>query len=115
MYLYNCNLKTNKNIHLVLTYIFGIGVNISLKITKKLGFCKNLNLSLLTKNQMTKLKKGINYFSFFLSDNLKKFKIINFKNSIKLSLLKSIRRLKNLPVRGQRSKTNSKTAKKGIF
>jgi small subunit ribosomal protein S13 len=114
MYLLNYNLQIDKKIYIELKKIFGLGLVVSLKITKKLGFCKNTSFKLLTKNQVLKFKKVMSFFSFFLSDNLKKFQMMNFKRVLRLNLLKAVRKLKGLPVRGQRTKTNSKTAKKKL-
>ena len=111
MYLFNYNLKVDKNIDRTLTKIFGLGVFVSSLVIKKLGFCKNLNLSLLKQDQIFKLKKLISRLNL-ISNNVKTLQAISFKKLLKLNLLKAIRKLKGLPVRGQRTKTNSKTSKK---
>lgn len=112
MYLVNSTLKTNKNIYSSLTGVFGVGFKISRHLVKKLGFCKNLKFYLLSDKQLFKLKKTINLFIFFLANNLKKILTINFKKALKLKLIKAIRKLNGLPIRGQRTKTNARTAKR---
>lgn len=113
MYLFDLNLNDNKNIFLVIKTILGIGKFVSDKITKKLGFSKNLYLKMLSKKQLFKFTKIINSL-LFLTNNLKKMEIINFKKMLQLKNIKAFRKLNGLPIRGQRTQTNSKTAKKKL-
>lgn len=112
MYLFDSNLSSDKQLNFSLTRIFGLGHKNSKKILKKLGFLKNLTVKILTKTQIYNLVKIINSLNLLLSHNLKKFELLNFKNSLNLKLIKSFRKLSGLPTRGQRTRTNAKTAKK---
>lgn len=57
----------------------------------------------------------VNGMKLVLNNNLKQLKIINFKKLLELKFLKAFRKLKKLPIRGQRTKTNCRTAKKQNF
>jgi small subunit ribosomal protein S13 len=112
MYFFNYNLNTNKNLDMSLIKIFGLGIKKSKKIIKKLGFSHNICLKDLSKLQLFNLMKIINCLIYNLGDNLKKLQTINFEKILKLKLIKAFRKLKGLPIRGQRTQTNAKTSKK---
>ena len=70
------------------------------------------NLKNLSKNQIFKLNKFLTKLNFFLANELKKVETEIFKQKLKIKLLKSFRKLHGLPVRGQRTHTNAKTARR---
>ena len=86
-----------------------------MKILKKLGFCKNFKLTIISKFQVFNLIKVTKSFNLLLANDLKKFLFETFKNTLKIKLIKSFRKMQGLPVRGQRTHTNAKTAKKQII
>lgn len=106
------NLLENKSVYFSLTKIFGIGRFQSFLICKKLGLSYNCKLSKLTPDQIVKLIKFIENLSLLINSNLKKSKIILVKRLVQIKAYKGIRRLRGLPVRGQRTHTNAKTASK---
>lgn len=110
MYLYDSKLPVNKNFVISLQAVFGLGKNNSIKLCKKLGFC--FNLKTLSKPQIFRLNKTLTKLNFIFANELKKFQIKIFKQKLDIKLLKSFRKLKGLPIRGQRTHTNAKTAKK---
>lgn len=112
VFLFNIDLTKNKLAFLSLTAVFGLGKKITLKILKKLGFSKNFKLEIISKLQVFNLIKVIKSFNLLLANDLKKFLFESFKNTLKIKLVKSFRRMQGLPVRGQRTHTNAKTAKK---
>lgn len=109
-------LETNHNlrnsIHQSLTKIYGINKSISLNLCKKLGFSNNLKVIHLTKNDIHNLIKIIENSDLMLNSDL-----VNYKNSINNTLVsiksyRGLRKLQRLPIRGQRTHTNSKTCKR---
>jgi small subunit ribosomal protein S13 len=112
MYLFGSKLLKNKFLYLALILIFGINKSLSIFIVKKLGFSFNFKVKNLFKKQMNNLIKTMKSLNIFLASDLKKFRFFNFKKLIKLKSVKGFKKLKGLPVRGQRTKTNGKTAKK---
>ena len=112
IYIFETDLITNKSVLFSLQKIYGIGYKQSLKICKRLGFSKNFKLSSLTDDQKKKLIKFIEISNLKITTELKKQKSLALKQSVNLKTYKGIRRIKGLPVRGQRTHTNGKTAKR---
>jgi len=112
IYLFESEVSENKPIFISLTQIYGIGKHTSFFICKKLGFSKNLKVKNLSKEQITKLIKTIENLKLNLSSDLKKINLLNSKNLISIKSYRGLRRYQGLPVRGQRTHTNAKTAKK---
>ena len=112
IYILETKLLENKSVYFSLTKIFGIGRFNSFLICKKLGLSYNCRLSKLTPDQILKLIKFIENLSLLINSNLKKSKIILAKKLVQIKAYKGIRKLRGLPVRGQRTHTNGKTASK---
>jgi small subunit ribosomal protein S13 len=112
IYLIESNIPENKSVYLGLTHIYGIGKSRSLFICKNLGFSLNLKIKYLSKDQLNKLIKTIDFLNFELASNLKKIKLLNAKKLISIKSYKGLRRYQGLPIRGQRTHTNAKTARK---
>ena len=112
IYILESKLPENKSIYFALRYIYGIGKNKSLLICKKLGFSPNLkvkNLSNHKANQILKLTEALN---FVLANNLKKYNLLSKQQLVNIKTYRGLRRKKGFPVRGQRTHTNAKTAKR---
>ena len=112
IYLFESELSETKSVFYVLAYIYGIGKSNSLIICRKLGFSKNFKLENLSKEQLNKLVHTIDSMNIELGSDLKKLKLMSFKKLILIKSYKGFRRNQGLPVRGQRTHTNSKTARK---
>lgn len=112
VYILETELLENKSIYFSLTKIFGINRYQSFLICKKLGLSYNCKLSILTQDQIIKLIKFIENLNLLINTNLKKSHIIIAKKLVQIKTYKGIRKLRGLPVRGQRTHTNAKTASK---
>lgn len=112
MYLLETKLPENKSIIFSLTSIYGIGFYTSTLICKKLGFSLNFKTKNLDKDQTTKLLKLINSLNLPLNNELKKLKTLSLKKLVNVKSYRGLRRLKGLPVRGQRTHTNAKSSRK---
>jgi small subunit ribosomal protein S13 len=110
LYILETELPENKSIYFSLNQIFGIGKSQSFSICKKIGFSHNCKLSNLTSNQTINLLKLIETSDISINNALKKDKMILLKKQTQIKTYKGIRRLRGLPVRGQRTHTNAKTA-----
>jgi small subunit ribosomal protein S13 len=118
IYLLETELKNNKSILFAIKLIYGIGRSTSLKICKQLGFSSNFKIYNLSNEQTLKLLKLIEESNLVINNDLKTLQSSFIKNLINIKTYRGIRRLNGLPVRGQRTHTNAKTArrnKKVIF
>jgi small subunit ribosomal protein S13 len=112
LYLFETELLKNKTVILALKLIFGLGnFNATLAI-KKLGFSKNLKIKSLLKKQIHKLIRAVNSLNILLANDLKKFRFSMFQKLLNIKSIKGFRKSCGLPIRGQRTHTNAKTARK---
>ena len=112
IYLFESKLNENMSIFFALRQIYGIGKNNSSLICKKLGFSINLKVKTLSKKQIASILNLIDSLNLMVASDLKKFKILITKNLVSIKSYKGLRRIQGLPVRGQRTHTNAKTARK---
>ena len=112
LYILETKLPENKSIFFALTYIYGIGEKTSILICKKLGFSVNLKVKDITQDQSIDILKVIDSSQLLLSNELKKLKILTLKKLVSIKSYRGLRRSKGFPVRGQRTHTNAKSARK---
>jgi len=112
IYIIESNIPDNKSVFFALKYIYGVGLFNSLLICKKLGLSKNYKVKNLTKEQINQLLNTIESLNIELSGDLKKSKILNKKKLISIKSYRGLRQNRGLPVRGQRTHTNARTAAK---
>jgi small subunit ribosomal protein S13 len=112
LYLFESEFFKNKSIFVSFMQIFGIGKFNSILICKQLGFCKNFKTKKLSKKQINKIIKIFEYLNLQIASELKKIKLLIWKKQILIKSYKGLRKLKGLPVRGQRTHTNSKTSRR---
>ena len=91
--------------------IYGLGSFQTNKICKKLGFSANFKTSMLTNEQTTKLIKLIENLDLKITSDLKKLHVFNLKQLIDIKCYRGLRKIKGLPVRGQRTHTNARTVR----
>lgn len=112
IYIFETKLPENKPVFFSLTYVYGIGKKTSYLICKKLGFSMNLKIKNITQDQSVSIIKIIDSSQLVLSNELKKVKSFSLKKLISIKSYRGLRKLKGLPVRGQRTHTNAKSAGK---
>ncbi len=112
LYIFETELNTNKPVFIALQQIFGIGVFTSEKICNSLGFSINYKIKDLTKYQYFLLLKRIDDLDLLLSSDLKKKITLNNSRYISIKSYRGLRKLQGLPIRGQRTHTNAKTARR---
>jgi len=112
IYLFESKLPEFKSIYFALSYIYGIGKTRSFLICKKLGFSSNLKVKNLSSQQINNILKLIESLNFILANDLKRVNLLVKQKLISIKSYRGLRKKKGFPVRGQRTHTNAKTAKK---
>ena len=112
VYLFESELSENKSLILSLTNVHGLGKANADLVCKKLGFSSNLKVKNLSKEQIVKLVKTVESLQIPLSSDLKKKKLLISKELMSIKSYRGLRRNQGLPVRGQRTHTNARTARK---
>ncbi len=102
-------LPKNKRIEIALTYIYGIGKSTSKEIIEKTGVDPNRRTDDLTPDELQKLRSILSNYT--IEGELRKIVGMNIKRLMDLGNYRGLRHRKGLPVRGQRTRTNSRTRK----
>ncbi|MBQ3068136.1 MAG: 30S ribosomal protein S13 [Oscillospiraceae bacterium] len=104
------DLPREKRIEIGLTYIYGIGRPSAQKILAQTGVNPDIRVKDITEADLTKIREYIDKFMTVEGD-LRRTVALNIKRLIEIGCYRGIRHRKGLPVRGQRTKTNARTAK----
>lgn len=115
MYSFQSELFKNKLLRHSIKSIYGLNKYYTRIVEKKLGFSCNLKTFYITSNQILKLVYFIENIPTLKENSLKKYNFSVFQQFLEIKIIKFKRILNGLPVRGQRTHTNSKTAKKKLF
>lgn len=103
------DLPNEKRVEIGLTYIFGIGLSTSKKILTATGVNPDIRVRDLTEEDVQKLRNEIDNYD--VEGDLRRDVALDIKRLIEINCYRGIRHRRNLPVRGQRSKTNARTRK----
>ncbi len=107
------NLPSNKRIEIGLTYIFGIGRSLSNEILKQAEIDINKRVKDLTTQEIDQLRKIIES-KYRTGGTLKRDVSGNIKRLKGIGCYRGTRHTRRLPVRGQRTKTNSRTVRGNV-
>ncbi len=107
------NIPDNKRIEIALTYIFGVGLSISQKILKEVGIDPNIRTKDLSNEDANKLREEIEK-SVRVEGELRHAVKMNIKRLKEIGCYRGSRHQKGLPVRGQRTKTNTRTVRGNV-
>lgn len=103
----NINLPENKRVEIALTYLFGIGLSLSQKILTESKIDPNTRVKDLTTTEIDKIRQALGRFA--LEGDLRMQITSNIKRLKEIGAYRGQRHAKNLPVHGQRTKTNART------
>jgi small subunit ribosomal protein S13 len=107
------NIPDNKRIEFSLTYIYGIGPSISRKILADLGVDPNTRTKDLTTDEANRLREEIEKKQR-VEGELRHVVKMNIKRLKDIGCYRGSRHAKGLPVRGQRTKTNTRTVRGNV-
>jgi small subunit ribosomal protein S13 len=107
------NIPEQKRIEIALTYIYGIGLSSSRKILAQTGMDPNKKTSDLTAEEINKIKDVIEK-QHKTEGDLKREIMMNIKRLKDIGCWRGIRHIKGLPVRGQKTKVNTRTVRGNI-
>ncbi|HEY7397443.1 MAG TPA: 30S ribosomal protein S13 [Gaiellaceae bacterium] len=104
------NLPNQKRLEIGLTYIYGIGQPSALKICQALGLSPDTKVRDLTEDEVAKLRDYIDANQQVEGD-LRRERTQAIKRLSEIGAYRGLRHRRNLPARGQRTKTNARTRK----
>ena len=112
IYFLETEIPNSKKVNKSLKNVYGIGKKKTNLICKKLGISKNLKTDDLLNKHLTIMSQHVLDSNFLITNNLKKENLSLFQKLINIKCLRGLRKIKGLPVRGQRTHTNAKTSRK---
>lgn len=107
------NIPDNKKIVISLTYIYGIGPFLSEKILDEAKIKFTIKASDLKPEEINKLREIIEK-KYKIEGNLRRDKVVDIKRLKDIGCWRGFRHIKGLPVRGQRTKVNSRTVRGNV-
>ena len=104
------NLPTQKRLEIGLTYIFGIGQPSARQICAALGLSADTKVRDLTEDEVARLRDHIDQ-NYQVEGDLRRERTQAIKRLSEIGAYRGLRHRRNLPVHGQRTKTNARTRK----
>lgn len=107
------NLPKNKRIEIALGYLYGIGLPLSQKILTVTKIDPNIRTDDLTEEQVNRLRDYIEK-NYRVEGDLRREVLMNIKRLKEIGSYRGDRHARKLPVRGQRTKTNTRTVRSNV-
>jgi small subunit ribosomal protein S13 len=101
------DIPREKRVEISLTYIFGIGLPTSQKIVAQANINPDTRVRDLTEDQVNRLREIIDR-RYKVEGDLRREVALNIKRLQEIGSYRGLRHRRNLPVRGQRTKTNAR-------
>jgi small subunit ribosomal protein S13 len=102
------DLPRDKRVEVALTYIYGIGRSTSKKILSQSGVDPDTRVRDLAETDVTRLREVIDR-NYRVEGDLRREVTMNIKRLQEIGCYRGLRHRRNLPVRGQRTRTNART------
>lgn len=102
------DLPRNKRVEIGLTYIYGIGRSLSGNILRKAGVDPDTRVKDLTESEITALREVIDR-EHQVEGDLRRALQMNIRRLLDIGCYRGLRHRRNLPVHGQRTRTNART------
>jgi len=101
------DLPSNKRVEVALTYIYGIGPSLAKSILRRTGINPGMKAGQLQDEDVLKLREVLK--EILVEGDLRKEVSTSIKRLMDIGSYRGLRHRRNLPARGQRTKTNART------
>jgi small subunit ribosomal protein S13 len=101
------DIPREKRVEIALTYVFGVGLPTAQKILAQTNINPDTRVRDLTEEQVNRLRELIDR-RYKVEGDLKREVQLNIKRLIEIGSYRGLRHRRNLPARGQRTKTNAR-------
>ena len=102
------DIPRDKRVEIALTYIYGIGKTSSQKILVETQVDPNIRVKDLDESELTRLREYIDR-NYQVEGDLRREVNMNIKRLMEIGSYRGLRHRRNLPSRGQRTRTNART------
>ncbi|GGN62646.1 30S ribosomal protein S13 [Oceanobacillus indicireducens] len=103
------DIPRDKRVVISLTYIFGIGKTTAKQILKEANVSEDTRVRDLTEDELGRIRRAVE--SVTIEGDLRREVSLNIKRLIEIGSYRGVRHRRGLPVRGQKTKNNSRTRK----
>ena len=101
------DLPRDKRVEIALTYIYGVGVPTSNKILSTAGINRDTRVKDLSEAELQRIREQLSQMT--VEGDLRREVQLNIKRLQEIGSYRGLRHRRNLPVRGQRTRTNART------
>lgn len=108
------NIPSEKRIVVALTYIYGVGPSTAKKVLSNAKVDENIRAKNLSEDQVKAIRSLLETPERRLEGDLRRDVLSNIKRLKEIGAYRGIRHTRHLPVRGQRTKTNSRTVRGNV-
>jgi small subunit ribosomal protein S13 len=103
------DIPNNKKLPFALTSIYGIGISTAKKIVAAAGVDPEKRTSDLDEKDFAAIREAASTYK--IEGDVRRVQAMNIKRLMEIGTYRGLRHRRNLPVRGQRTKTNARTRK----
>ncbi|KGX90364.1 30S ribosomal protein S13 [Pontibacillus halophilus JSM 076056 = DSM 19796] len=103
------DIPRDKRVVISLTYVYGIGHTTAEQIVEEAGVSANTRVRDLTEDELGKIRKAVENYT--VEGDLRREQSLNIKRLIEIGSYRGVRHRRGLPLRGQKTKNNSRTRK----
>lgn len=103
------NIPDHKHVSIALTYVYGIGRQTALKLCQSSGIEPDKKVAGLNGQELGRLRTEVG--NLMVEGDLRRTVSMNIKRLMDMGCYRGIRHRRNMPLRGQRTRTNARTRK----
>jgi small subunit ribosomal protein S13 len=104
------DIPRDKRVEVSLTYIYGIGRSTAARILKRAEINPDTRVKDLTEQEISRIREVLEG-NYVVEGDLRRDLSMNIKRLMEIGTYRGLRHRRGLPVRGQRTRTNSRTRK----
>src|SRR5262245_12175234 len=102
------DIPREKRVEISLRYLYGIGPTLARKVCAQTGVNPDTRVRDLTEDEVNRIREVIEK-TYLVEGDLRREVNLNIKRLIEIGCYRGVRHRRNLPVRGQRTRTNART------
>ncbi|MBF8299187.1 MAG: ribosomal protein [Dehalococcoidia bacterium] len=103
------DIPNNKRLSYALRYIHGIGPHIAARVVDRAGLGADPRIKDMTEEELNRVREAIDRGGYKIEGDLRRDVSQNIRRLIDIGAYRGVRHRRNLPCRGQRTRTNART------
>lgn len=103
------DIPNNKRLSYAIRYIHGIGPNLSRTLVDKANLLADPRVKDMTEEELNRIREAIDKSGYAIEGDLRRAVSQNIRRLIDIGAYRGVRHRRNLPCRGQRTRTNART------